>query len=189
MELTSKKLTNKEAYRPVRETKANQKANPSFDFQELEKVVEFMKKHGLSELEWDDGQTRVSLKTDALREPRVSAVSARDLRDLSPDMSRESLSEGAFSKTESAVAQEKSNRFKKVLSPFVGTFYRSAAPGEKPYVSSGEKVSSSDTVCIVEAMKLMNEVETEFSGKIVSIYVEDGQPVQYGEPLFLIEVN
>jgi acetyl-CoA carboxylase biotin carboxyl carrier protein len=77
--------------------------------------------------------------------------------------------------------------FKKVLSPFVGTFYRSPSPTSPSYVEIGKRVSPGDTLCIVEAMKLMNQIEADFAGKIVQVLVENGQPVEFGEPLFVID--
>ncbi len=76
---------------------------------------------------------------------------------------------------------------KQVLSPFVGTFYRSASPGANPYVREGQAVKRGDVLCIIEAMKLMNEIEAEFPGKVVSVLAENGQPVEFGEPLFVVE--
>lgn len=76
-----------------------------------------------------------------------------------------------------------------VTSPMVGTFYRSPSPEAAVFAEVGSVVKSGQTLCIIEAMKLMNEVESEFSGKVVSILVENGQPVEYGEPLFHIEVS
>jgi oxaloacetate decarboxylase alpha subunit len=75
-----------------------------------------------------------------------------------------------------------------VLSPFVGVFYRSASPDVDPYVKEGQLIKRGDVLCIIEAMKLMNEIEAELSGKLVSVLVENGQPVEFGEPLFMIEV-
>jgi len=69
----------------------------------------------------------------------------------------------------------------------VGTFYRSAAPGEKPFVELGQVVESGQTLCIIEAMKLMNEIESDASGTLKAILVENGQPVEFGQPLFVIE--
>ncbi len=77
---------------------------------------------------------------------------------------------------------------KHVVSPFVGTFYRSPSPTADPYAREGQMVKRGDVLCIIEAMKLMNEIEAEFAGKITSILVENGQPVEFGEPLFIIEV-
>lgn len=79
------------------------------------------------------------------------------------------------------------DRYTKVLSPFVGTFYRSPSPEADSYVREGQVVKKGDVLCIVEAMKLMNEIECESNGKIISILAENGQPVEYGEPLFLID--
>jgi acetyl-CoA carboxylase biotin carboxyl carrier protein len=69
----------------------------------------------------------------------------------------------------------------------VGTFYRSASPGSKPFVEVGQSVNAGDTLCIIEAMKLMNEIEADRSGVVKAVLAEDGQPVEYGEPLFIIE--
>jgi acetyl-CoA carboxylase biotin carboxyl carrier protein len=77
---------------------------------------------------------------------------------------------------------------KQVVSPFVGTFYRSSSPTSEAYVKEGSTVKKGDALCIIEAMKLMNEIEAEFSGKVISCLVENGQPVEFGEPLFLIEI-
>jgi acetyl-CoA carboxylase biotin carboxyl carrier protein len=76
-----------------------------------------------------------------------------------------------------------------VKSPIVGTFYRAAEPGAKQLVEVGDTVKKGDVLCIIEAMKLMNEIDSEYDGEIVSIYVENGQPVQYGERLFAIRLR
>ena len=73
-----------------------------------------------------------------------------------------------------------------VKSPMVGTFYRAASPGSAPFVDIGKNVNSGDTLCIIEAMKLLNEIESDFSGSIKQILVENGQPVEFGQPLFII---
>jgi acetyl-CoA carboxylase biotin carboxyl carrier protein len=74
-----------------------------------------------------------------------------------------------------------------IVAPMVGTFYRAPAPDAEPFVKKGDTVNAGDTLCIIEAMKLMNEIEVETRGKITDILVENGQPVEYGEPLFIIE--
>lgn len=85
--------------------------------------------------------------------------------------------------------QARPDNIKVVTSPMVGTFYRAASPEASPFVEMGSIVRSGQALCIIEAMKLMNEVEGEYSGKIVSILVENGQPVEYGEPLFHVEIS
>lgn len=86
-------------------------------------------------------------------------------------------------------APAKPDNIKIIASPMVGTFYRSPSPEAQSFVEMDSFVKSGQALCIIEAMKLMNEVESEFSGKVVSILVENGQPVEYGEPLFHIEVS
>ncbi|MFM1653072.1 acetyl-CoA carboxylase biotin carboxyl carrier protein [Brevibacillus sp. B_LB10_24] len=84
-------------------------------------------------------------------------------------------------------AAEDESAFHKIVSPMVGTFYRSPEPGSPAYVQAGDKVTASTVVCIVEAMKLFNEIEAEVTGEIVKVLVEDGQLVEYGQPLFLVK--
>jgi acetyl-CoA carboxylase biotin carboxyl carrier protein len=86
-----------------------------------------------------------------------------------------------------AAAQAQLDEQNTVKSPMVGTFYRSPSPGAKKYVEIGSQISVGDTLCIIEAMKLMNEIEADRSGVVKAILVEEGQPVEYGEPLFVIE--
>lgn len=84
------------------------------------------------------------------------------------------------------VSTDKDNLLE-IKSPMVGTFYRAPAPDANPFVDAGEKIIRGQTVCIIEAMKLMNEIESEFEGRVVKILVQNAQPVQFGQPLFLIE--
>jgi acetyl-CoA carboxylase biotin carboxyl carrier protein len=79
------------------------------------------------------------------------------------------------------------DNFLEIKSPMVGTFYRSPAPDANPFVEPGEKILRGQTVCIIEAMKLMNEIESDYEGKIVEVLVQNAQPVQFGQPLFVIE--
>ncbi len=86
-----------------------------------------------------------------------------------------------------AAAQPVPSRLIEVKSPMIGTFYRSSSPDKPPYVKVGDRISKGDTVCVVEAMKLFNEIETEVTGKIVKVLVEDAQPIEYDQPLFLVD--
>ena len=88
-----------------------------------------------------------------------------------------------------AETSDKTANLHKITSPMVGTFYGSSSPEEDPYIKVGDKVSKDSIVCIVEAMKLFNEIEGEVSGEIVEILVENGQLVEYGQPLFLVKVE
>jgi len=90
---------------------------------------------------------------------------------------------------EAATMAEEEIEFAVVKSPIVGTFYRSAEPGAPPFVEIGATVKKGQVLCIIEAMKLMNEIDSEYDGDVVNIYVENGQPVQYGERLFAIRAK
>jgi len=89
--------------------------------------------------------------------------------------------------TESPKEPEKKINLLEIKSPMVGTFYRAPAPDARPYVDVGENIRTGQVVCIIEAMKLMNEIESEVAGKVVEILLEDGKPVQFGQPLYLVE--
>ncbi len=86
-----------------------------------------------------------------------------------------------------APVADDTSKYVEVKSPMIGTFYRSPSPDKDVYVKVGDSISKGDTVCIVEAMKLFNEIETEVSGKIVKVLVEDAQPIEYDQPLFLVD--
>ena len=92
-------------------------------------------------------------------------------------------------KTPAEKSEEPTDNFYKINSPIVGTFYRAPAPDADPYVQVGDSVSPGTVLCVVEAMKLMNEIESDVSGKVVKILVENGKPVEYNQPLFFIEPN
>ena len=158
-------------------TTAKVKTKASFgpDLNHLETIVAFLSKKKISEFEWEDKKAKFrirlggSVSNQATHEPILAS----------------SQDQGKSSSAQSPNALPK-NR-KQIVSPFVGVFYRSSKPGAEPYVKEGQAVKKGQPLCIVEAMKLMNEIESEWSGKIISILVENGQPVEYGEPLFIVE--
>lgn len=171
-------------------TKASQKTNPkksSPDLERLESLMSLMNRHGVSTLEWEHQNERIILKTAAgsaadLSRPQFSAPQTLATQ-LSPAQTPPASAAPAATGKGALSANQK-----QVLSPFVGTFYLAPSPTAEKYVKEGQKVKPGDTLCIVEAMKLMNEIESEWTGTVVSILVENGQPVEFGEPLFVIQV-
>lgn len=155
--------------------KSNEPLNIS-THQDVDKIVDLMKRHGLSSVEIEKGGTRLSLSFTT-GSTQISAMQ------IAPHESSISIQKPA----ERAATVEDKN-VKTVVSPFVGTFYRAPSPNAEVYVREGQTVKPGDVLCIIEAMKLMNEIECEYSGKIVSILVENGQPVEFGEPLFTISL-
>ena len=186
--------------------RSGNKENTSKDLLQLEKIFELMEKHGVCEFEWEKKGERLKLKTQhsgaslshvQMDVPALAAMatyrsSSLGMDHVMGDQSRwtspgvPSPAQGAGSVSSSPSASANQNH-KQVLSPFVGTFYRSPSPESEPYVKEGQRVKRGDVLCIVEAMKLMNEIEAEFSGKVISVLVENGQPVEFGEPLYIIE--
>jgi acetyl-CoA carboxylase biotin carboxyl carrier protein len=171
----------------------------------LECVLNLMGKHEIAELEWENRGERLKLKTrHALPTAPETAhfyshgragsggyppdkAAHLDPEGLGPERMQGKPSASSPPVSAGLPALPASNE-KQVLSPFVGTFYRSPSPDSDPYAREGQVIKRGDVLCIIEAMKLMNEIDAEFPGKIKSVLVENGQPVEFGEPLFIIEV-
>ncbi len=148
------------------------------DPESLKSYVKLMRANGLVELEWQDGTKRLHLKTAGSMQVHAPlAVPSHALAHAAP----------VAPAPEALTPVAKASNLKPITSPFVGTFYRSSAPGAAPFVREGSRIKSGDVLCIVEAMKLMNQIEAESSGVIREILVENGQPVEFGETLFMVE--
>ena len=160
----------------------------SADLQRLEQICEIMQAHNLGEIEWEKGNERLRLRAKDF----VGGMGAMPMPTYSAPASASNSAAklaGEASSAKPAGAPAINPNHKQVVSPFVGTFYRSASPGAENYVKEGQTVKRGDVLCIIEAMKLMNEIETDFAGKIISCQVENGQPVEFGEVLFIVETS
>jgi acetyl-CoA carboxylase biotin carboxyl carrier protein len=158
------------------------------DLAEVEQLLAFMEKHALEEFEYERDGVRVRLKKpSAYSQNAVRALTAHDVHAAAgaspaPSHGAPAASEaGSHGQSPNAHGVENLHVIK---SPIVGTFYASASPGADPFVTAGAQVTPGQVLCIIEAMKLMNEIESDVSGEIVKIFAENGQPVEYGEPLF-----
>ena len=144
------------------------------DIRKVKKLIEMLENSNLEEIEIQEGEESVRLVK--------SHGNAQNTQPQSIVVPQENKMEIITEETQSNVGtKEDSNSIK---SPMVGTFYASASPGAKPFVSVGDIIAEGDVVCIVEAMKMMNEIKSEFSGKVLSINVENAEPVEYGQSLF-----
>ena len=149
------------------------------DIRKVKKLIEMLENSNLEEIEIQEGEESVRLVKGSSKTSSPSYAQPVALpQDSSP---ADSLVE---SSPETAEEEKEDGNF--INSPMVGTFYASASPGSKPFVNVGDTVNEGDVVCIVEAMKMMNEIKSEFSGKIISIKVENSEPVEYGQALFEI---
>jgi len=164
------------------------KSNGTGELDRLSNILKLMAQHEVAELEWEKGGERLSLRTKAAFAPQPAGghVAMGPPAHYAPAPAHVPAPAAAPASKPAAGSGLAPNQ-KQVVSPFVGTFYRAPSPTAEPYAREGKVVKRGDVLCIIEAMKLMNEIEAEFAGKIVSILVENGQPVEFGEPLFLIE--
>ena len=160
---------------------------------EIKQLIEFIKGHDLSEFELEQDGVKLRIKSTSNQQvvavPHLPAtipmVAAAPV--AAPQTPAQAAAAAAEAKAVADQAAEDGGEICIVKSPIVGTFYRAAEPGAKPFVSVGDTVRKGQVLCIIEAMKLMNEIDSEYDGEVTSIYIENGQAVQYGERLFAIK--
>ena len=149
------------------------------DIRKVKKLIELLEDSGVAEIEIHEGEESVRIsRYSANAAPAVAAAPA-------PVVAAAPAPAPAAVEAEAPADDVPAGH--QVKSPMVGTFYRAPSPGAKPFVDVGQQVSAGDTLCIIEAMKMLNQIEADKSGKIVAILVENGQPVEYEQPLFIIE--
>jgi acetyl-CoA carboxylase biotin carboxyl carrier protein len=153
------------------------------DLRKLKKLIDLVQESGIAELEITEGEEKVKIVKggEATVTPVVPATAPR------AGAPATAPAPAAAQVAAAAAAQEPAQPGHVLTAPMVGTFYRSPSPEAKPFVEVGQNVKAGETVCIIEAMKLMNEIEADATGMIKAILVESGQPVEYGQPLFIIE--
>lgn len=164
-------------------------ARNSLNMNELRELAELINNHGFTDFEFENENIRVRLRKE-LAPQIIQHAAAIMPPQIAPTPQTQTGQPQSFdhAATGNATAGvDESSNLKKITSPIVGTFYRAPSPEAEPFVKVGSHVASETTVCIVEAMKLMNEIPAEISGEIVKIYVENGQPVEYGQPLFAVK--
>lgn len=160
------------------------------NLEEIERLLAFMQSHGLEELEYQRGELHVRLKkasTFASAAPR--AVAEPVAMPLAPSHAAHHVSAPAVAPTAAPPKQEPAADVHTIKSPIVGTYYAAPSPEAEPFVTVGAKVDAGQVLCIIEAMKLMNEIEADVAGEVVRIHVENGKPVEYGAPLFDIRTR
>lgn len=155
---------------------------------EIQELIDFLSNSGLNEVNIETDEFKIHI----VREPKVKQVAevsrAAAPAPPPPAPSAPAPETAPASESKSEKASTDSNLVE-IKSPMIGTFYRASNPDTPPFVEVGSKIGQGQTVCIVEAMKLFNEIESEISGTIVKVLVEDASPVEYDQPLFLVEPN
>ncbi len=168
---------------------------PGVDLSQLERLLVFMTQHGLEEFEYSHGDLRIRLK-----KPSANSAAIPQRLLTAPEIVVAGQSGAAHAEVpaappptaaarEAAAGPARAEDQHVVKSPIVGTFYNAPSPGAEPFVQLGDSVEVGQVLCIIEAMKLMNEIESDVAGEVMRILVENGQPVEYGEPLFAIRAT
>ena len=148
------------------------------DLRKLKKLIDLVQESGIAELEITEGEEKVRInRVGILGHPGMMTV---------PQATLPAAPTTTVVTAPVAVEAPAEPEGHIVKSPMVGTFYRSSAPGSKPFVEIGQNINAGETLCIIEAMKLLNEIEADQSGVVKKVLVENGQPVEYGQPLFII---
>jgi len=149
------------------------------DIRKVKKLIELLEESGISEIEISEGEESV----------RISRYPNPGMMSFAPPPPQHYYAPPQPQQPEqkSETPAEPAPKGHQVTAPMVGTFYAAPSPGAKPFVEIGSRVQVGDTLCIIEAMKMMNQIEAEVAGKVVSILVENGDPVEFGQPLFVIE--
>ena len=156
------------------------------DIRKVKKLIELLEESGIAELEISEGDdsVRISRYSHVPVVPTTPAISAAPAPAMPPAQAPAAPSAAVPA---AAAMEEPRPSGQEVHAPMVGTFYSSPAPGAKPFVEIGTEVAVGDTLCIIEAMKMMNHIESEVSGTVANVQVEDGEPVEFGQVLFIIE--
>ena len=152
---------------------AESSSDDVFDLDRIRGLIDLMKEHDLSEIDLRQGEQRISLRRG--EDPKVQRVIAVPAQAAAP------------SSAEPPAEDEKNIAY--IKSPMVGTFYSKPNPNSEPFVKVGDRVNSESVVCIVEAMKMFNEIQAEVSGQIVAVLVDSEEPVEFGKPLFKVDTS
>lgn len=159
------------------------------DLKEIQNLIRFVAKSGASEVKLETGDVKITIRTGSgkaettiIQQPQQVAVPA-PVQVEAPAPAAPAAPEEAAE----APKADDSSKYIEIKSPIIGTLYRKPSPDKPAFVKVGDTISAGDTVCIIEAMKLFNEVESEVSGKIVKVLVEDSSPVEFDQPLFLVD--
>ena len=169
----------------------------ALDIKEIQELIKFVAKSGVSEVDLEMGEMKISIKTPPKKgkgqietvvqqipvaaAPSITPVAVQSAP-LAAPLAPEVIVESPVTSTDTD-----DSKYVTIKSPMIGTFYRKPSPEKDPFINVGDEVNIGTVVCVVEAMKLFNEIESEISGKIIKVLVEDMSPIEYDQPLFLVD--
>ncbi|SDG75320.1 acetyl-CoA carboxylase biotin carboxyl carrier protein [Chitinophaga filiformis] len=157
------------------------------DFKQIQELVKMVNKSNISELSIEQDKFKITIKQKDNEPPVYTVPAVAPVYQPAPQAAPVAQAPQAAPTAEAKPAEAKADNLVTIKSPMIGTFYRSPGPDKPSFVNVGDEVAPGKVVCIIEAMKLFNEIESEVSGKIVKVLVDDASPVEYDQPLFLVE--
>ena len=156
------------------------------DLRDIQNLIKFVAKSGASEVKLEMEDIKITIKTGS-EKTETTILQQAPLNLPQMQMPGQTVPTPTAAEKAEATAAVEASKYKEITSPIIGTFYRKPTPEKPVFVEVGDTVSDNTVVCMVEAMKLFNEIEAELSGKIIKVLVEDGTPVEFGQPLFLVD--
>lgn len=158
------------------------------DIKEIQNLIKFVAKSGASEVKLEMDDVKITIKTGSDSDTTiVHQVPAVPQIPQAPQVAQPAAAQPAAPAQESAAPASDDSKYITIKSPIIGTFYRKPSPDKPLFVEVGQTIAEGDVLCIIEAMKLFNEIESEVSGKVVKILVDDSSPVEFDQPLFLVD--
>jgi len=162
------------------------------DIDKIQALIKFVSKQGVSEVELETEEFKITIKSDKnmkAPEPQIIQAQMPMMQPMAAPVVAPVVAAvpAPVAEVAPAAKKEEDSKYVTVKSPMIGTFYRSAGPGKPEFISVGDQIKEGSVTCIIEAMKLFNEIESEISGKIIKVLVDDATPVEYDQPLFLVD--
>lgn len=154
------------------------------DIKQIQELIKFVSRSGVNEVSIEQEDFKITIKTN---QPPIYQVQAAQQIQATSTPAVVTTAAPADNKPVAAPSKDENSNYVTVKSPMIGTFYRSASPDKPLFVNVGDEIKAGQIVCIIEAMKLFNEIESEISGRIVKVLVDNASPVEYDQPLFLVE--
>lgn len=155
------------------------------DIKEIQSLIKFVAKSGASEVKLETDDIKITIRTGSLSSSEPTYVQSMPMVQAAPVQT--GAPAAPVAPTNEAAAADDDAKYITIKSPIIGTFYRKSAPDKPLFVEVGDTISAGDVLCVIEAMKLFNDIESEVSGKIVKVLVDDSSPVEFDQPLFLVD--
>jgi acetyl-CoA carboxylase biotin carboxyl carrier protein len=169
--------------------KATNKGNSVFNIDEINELLKAFTKSNVNELKLQKGDFKISINQGGGKTTYVQQAQPQQIVQQAAPVQAPPAEAAASNPSPAAAEAAPANNYFTIKSPMIGTFYRASGPGKPTFVNVGDDIKEGTVLCVVEAMKLFNEIESEISGKIVKVLIDDASPVEYDQPLFLVEPN